>query len=138
VKPSHIALRETIVSRLTGDADLVARLGGARIFDETPRGLDGLYCVIGSWKARDWSTGTDRGEEHDITLTVWARAGGARSALESAGRIDALLSEISLPLDGHRLVNLRTVETEARRDERADRSRVTLRLRAVTERLPAP
>lgn len=138
MKPSYIALREAVVSRLSADADLVALLGGARIFDEVPRGLDGLYCVIGPWKARDWSTGTDAGEEHDITLTVWARGGSARSALESAGRIDALLGEASLPLDGHRLVAIRTVETEARRDERADRARVTLRLRAVMERLPAP
>ncbi|MGV6871733.1 DUF3168 domain-containing protein [Pseudochelatococcus sp. B33] len=128
-----LALREAVVARLTGDATLNEMLGGARIHDEPPRGIAGVYAVLSDTRLRDWSTGSDRGHEQDFSVTVWASAGGARSALKAAARIEALLHEAALALDGHRLVNLRVTGSDTRRDARANRSRIVLRLRAVTE-----
>lgn len=128
-----LALREAVVARLAGDAALVALLGGARIHDEPPRAAAGVYAVLSDTRLRDWSTGSDRGHEQDFSVTVWAQEGGARSALLAAARIEALLHDAPLVLAGHRLVNLRITAADTRRDGRANRSRIMLRLRAVTE-----
>lgn len=128
-----LALRQAIHARLVGDAALTALLGGPRVHDEPPRAAAGLYVVFGEGRARDWSTGSDRGHEHEVALIVWSKAGGAKPALEAADRIVALLDDAALTLGGHRLVNLRVTASETRRDEKAGVARVTLRLRAVTE-----
>ncbi|WP_249729605.1 MULTISPECIES: DUF3168 domain-containing protein [unclassified Chelatococcus] len=133
-----LALRRAILGRLAADVDLTVILGGARIHDAVPRAASGVFVVFGEARCRDWSTMTDRGHEQDISLTVWSRPGGARPALAAAARIERLLHDASLPLAGHRLVNLRVTATEVRRDERADLARVTVRLRAVTECLATP
>lgn len=131
-----LALREAVTARLTGDATLVEMLGGKRLYDEPPRGIAGVYAVLSDTRLRDWSTGSDRGHEQDFSVTVWASAGGAAPALRAAARIEALLHDTALALDGHRLVNLRVTSSDTRRDERANRSRIALRLRAVTEAVP--
>ncbi|CAH1656758.1 conserved hypothetical protein [Hyphomicrobiales bacterium] len=133
-----LALRRAILTRLAADADLTSILGGARIHDAVPRGASGVFVVFGETRCRDWSTMTDRGHEQHISLTVWSRVGGARPALAAAARIERLLHDASIPLAGHRLVNIRVTATDVRRDERADLARVTVRLRAVTECLEAP
>ncbi|CAH1671140.1 DUF3168 domain-containing protein [Chelatococcus asaccharovorans] len=133
-----LALRRAIVTCLAADADLTNLLGGARIHDAVPRAATGVFVVFGEVRCRDWSTMTDRGHEQDISLTVWSKTGGARPALAAAARIERLLHDAPLPLEGHRLINLRFTSSETRRDERADLARVTVRLRAVTECLAGP
>lgn len=128
-----LALREAMLARLAGDAALTEMLCGARIYDAPPRGIHGVHAVFSETRLRDWSTGTDNGHEQDVFITVWSGEGGARAALLAAARIAALLDDAALALDGHRLVNLRLAASETRRDARADRQRVVLRLRAVTE-----
>ena len=132
-KEPVLALREAIFTHLTGDAALVSLMGGARVYDEVPRDLTGVYVVFSDTRLRDWSTGSDRGHEQELTLTIWSTEGGAKRGLQAAARIEALLHDATLVLDGHRLVNLRLTASETRRDERANRSRVIFRLRAVTE-----
>jgi hypothetical protein len=132
-----LALRRAIVARLAADQELLGILGGPRIYDEVPRAATGVYAAFGAVSCRDWSTATDQGHEQTATLVVWSKAGGARPALAAAARMAALLHQADLALAGHRLVNLRVTATEARRDPRANLDRVTLRLSAVTEVLPA-
>jgi hypothetical protein len=132
-----LALRRAMITRLAADQELLGILGGPRIYDEVPRAAAGVYVAFGDVTCRDWSTATDAGHQQDASLVVWSKAGGARAALAAAARIAALLHDADLALVGHRLVNLRVTATEARRDQRADLDRVTLRLSAVTEVLPA-
>ncbi|MFT0890915.1 DUF3168 domain-containing protein [Pseudochelatococcus sp. G4_1912] len=132
-KEPVLALREALITQLTGDPALVALMGGTRIYDETPRGLSGVYAAFSETRLRDWSTGSDRGHEQDLAITIWSTEGGVRPALQVAARIEMLLHDAALVLDGHRLVNLQLTASEVRRDERANRSRVIMRLRAVTE-----
>lgn len=128
-----LALREALFTLLTSDAVLVSLMGGARVFDDVPRDLTGVYVVFSDTRLRDWSTGSDCGHEQDVALTIWSAEGGAKTALLAAARIEALLHDAALALDGHRLVNLRLTASDIRRNERANRSRVILRFRAVTE-----
>ena len=128
-----LALRAAILTAAQGDAELAGLMGGAvRFYDEPPRAAEPVYAVFGDVRARDWSTGSDRGHEQDAAIVVWGHEGGARSALLAAERLTALLDGAALALNGHRLVNLRVGEIDARRDK-DNAARVSLRLRAVTE-----
>ncbi len=129
-----LALRQAIIDVASGDAVLKSLMGGTlRLYDEPPRGAEPVYAVFGDVTAADWSTDSSRGHEQDLGLVVWSEPGGARRALAAAERFAALLDDAPLALDGHRLVNLRLTELAATRDKDSGLSRVTLRLRAVTE-----
>ena len=129
-----LALRRAILDAAGADAELRALMGGAlRLYDEPPRGAEPVYALFGDATARDWSTDLDRGHEQDFSLVVWSERGGARAALSVAERFAAILDDAPLTLQGHRLVNLRATELASARDKDSGLTRVTLRLRAVTE-----
>ena len=62
------ALRAAIHDALVADSPLTSLLGGARVYDEPPRGASFPYVTLGEARVTDWSTGTDTGEEHQLTL----------------------------------------------------------------------
>ncbi len=130
-----LSLRKGILERLAGDPTLAGLIGGPRIYDEPPRAVDGVYITFGEANARDASTSSDQGHEHNLALVVWSKPGGARPALIAAARVAQLLDDADLALEGQRLVRLAVMAEELRRDDRAHLARVTLRLRAVTETL---
>ena len=129
-----LALRQAILAAAQADPDLAALMGGAaRLYDEPPRAAEPVYAVFGDVSAEDASTSSERGHEQDLALVVWSREGGARSGLEAAERLAAILDEAPLVLAGHRLANLRVTSIAADRDRDTGLARATLRLRAVTE-----
>lgn len=129
-----LALRRAILAAAAVDAELKTLMGGSlRLYDEPPRGAEPLYALFGDVTAEDWSTDFDRGHEQDLTIAVWSERGGARTALAAAERFAATLDDAPLSLDGHRLVNLRVTELASTRDKDTQLTRVSLRLRAVTE-----
>jgi hypothetical protein len=129
-----LALRRAILDAAALDADLRALMGGAlRLYDEPPRGSEPVYALFSDVRATDWSTDHDRGHEQDLGIVVWSERGGAQMALAVAEWFDAILDQVSLALDGHRLINLRVTELVSERDKDTQLTRVTLRLRAVTE-----
>ena len=130
-----LALRRAILQASSGDAELTSLMGGAlRLYDEPPRGAEPIYALFGDATARDWSTDADRGHEQDLAIVVWSERGSARTGLAAAERFAAILDDASLALDGHRLVNLLVMEIASGRDKDTQLARVTLHLRAVTER----
>ncbi|HST93406.1 MAG TPA: DUF3168 domain-containing protein [Microvirga sp.] len=129
-----LALRRAILDAASTDADLRSLMGGSlRLYDEPPRGAEPVYALFGDVKAEDWSTDLDRGHAQSVDLVIWSENGGARTALMVADRFFAILDDASLPLQGHRLVNLRVTELVSARDKDSGLTRVTLSLRAVTE-----
>jgi hypothetical protein len=129
-----LALRRAILGTASADAELKELMGGSlRLYDEPPRGAEPLYALFGDVTAEDWSTDFDRGHEQDLSIVVWSERGGARAALSVAERFAAILDDAPLTLDSHRLVNLRVTELASTRDKDTQLTRVTLRLRAVTE-----
>lgn len=129
-----LALQAAMMAALKSDPALVALTGG-RIHDGAPQGAALPYVALADAAALDWDTASEEGTEHFATLVTRSDAGGRRQALEIIGAVVAVLDEADLPLDGHRLVNLRVEAADTRRetDERTWRGRV--RLRAVTERM---
>lgn len=80
-------LRARVLARLSGTSALVDLLGGReRILDRLPRG--GLpFLLIGPAESRDFSTATEPGEEHLLTLEIWTDA-------DRPGQAGALAAEL--------------------------------------------
>jgi hypothetical protein len=127
------ALQRGIYQALAGSSDLTAMLGGARIYDDAPQGAAFPFITLGQSVVRDWSTGTEDGAEHDLTLHVWSRAGGKKQVHEILEAIRAVLHDQPLMLADHHLINLRNEFCEARLDPDGDTFHGIVRYRAVTE-----
>ncbi len=130
---SSWALQKSIYATLVGDAAVIGLLGSARIYDDTPQRSAFPYLTLGQSTLRDWSTGSEDGDEHLLTVHVWSRADGRHEAHEIMQALRDALHERALSLDGHRLVNLRHELSEARREPDGETYHGIVRLRAVTE-----
>jgi hypothetical protein len=127
------ALRAAIHDALVADGALNALLGGGRIYDEPPRGAAFPYVTLGEARLTDFSTGSEPGEEHQITLHAWSRQGGHREAQLIAGALLQALDDAPLALAGHRLVNLRFAVADVRREADGRTYHALVRFRAMTE-----
>lgn len=128
-------LQTTIVSTLTHDPALRARLGGPKVFDRVPERAVFPYLTLGRTAVVDWSTGTEDGSEHILTLHVWSKGGSKQEAYEIMDMVSNALHDQALPLTSHRLVNLQLQFAEARQEPDSPAYHGILRFRAVTEPL---
>ncbi len=131
-----VALRAAIHDALIADTSLTSVLGGAKVYDEVPRAAAFPFVTLGDAQVADWSTATDAGEEHQITLNAWSRQGGHREAHVIAGALLQALDGAPLSLADHRLVNLRFALANIRRENDGRTYRAVVRFRAVTEPVP--
>ncbi len=129
------ALQTAIYARLIADPDLTSVLGGQKVFDHVPRGTQPPYVTFGITTERDWSTGTETGSEHEISLLVWSQNRGRRELQAVTDTLRDALHDAALSLTGHRLINLRHAFSELRREPDGETWRGLIRLRAVTEPL---
>ena len=133
-------IQQALHARLAADPAVAAILG-ERIYDAAPQvagplAAHGTYATLGDDKAEDWSTATDHGARHLVSVTVHAPAAGFAEAKRAAGAIcDALIGAPLAPSRGH-VVSLGFVDAETRRAE-GDRLReVVLRFRLLAEDTP--
>ena len=127
------ALRAAIHDALTADAALVDVLGGPKIYDEPPRAAAFPYVTLGEARIADFSTGTEPGEEHQLTLHAWSRQGGHKEAHLIAGALLQALDDAALNLADHQLVNFRFSVADVRREADGRTYHALVRFRAVTE-----
>src|SRR5690606_17131679 len=99
-------LQKAMFETLAGDAALAALLGGARIFDHVPTDAAFPYVTFGRVSVFDWSTSTESGLEHLVTLHVWSKAKGKKEAFAILDAVRKVL-EAPLTLDSQHLVNFR-------------------------------
>ena len=126
-------LQRGIYQALANSSELGALLGGTRIYDDAPQAASYPFITLGQSLVRDWSTGTEDGAEHLLTLHVWSRAGGKKQVAEIIEAIRAVLHDQPLMLADHHLINLRHEFCEARLDPDGDTFHGIVRYRAVTE-----
>jgi len=81
-----VALRAAIHQALSADSALSALLGGAKVYDEPPRAAAFPYVTLGEARVADFSTGSDKVQEHQLTVHGWSRQGGHREAHLIAAR----------------------------------------------------
>lgn len=128
-------LQTTIFRTLTSDPALLAMLGGPKIFDRVPERVNYPYLTLGRTSVVDWSTGTEAGAEHILTLHVWAKGGGKMETYQIMDQVSNKLHDAPLAVTGHFLVNLRLQFAEARQEPDSATYHGILRFRAVTEPL---
>jgi len=128
-----LALQQAIFAKLASDTATVAALGGPHIYDDVPPRAEFPFLTFGQSTERDWSTGSDEGNEHLVTLHVWSRGRGRKEAETAIAAARAALHDQALTLSGHRLINLRHEYSEARRDSDGETFHGIARFRAVTE-----
>ena len=128
-----VALRAAIHDALVADTALTTLLGGARVYDEVPGGTAFPYVTLGECRIADWSTGSEAGEELNLTLHAWSRQGGHKQAHEIAGALLAALDDAPLTVSGHALVNLRFALADIRREADGRTYHALVRFRAVVE-----
>jgi hypothetical protein len=127
------ALRAAVHDALAAHAPLSALLGGPKVYDEPPRSAVFPYVTLGETRIADFSTGSERGEEHQLTLHAWSRQGGHREAHLIAGTLLQALDDAPLALADHRLINFRFAVADVRREADGRTYHALVRFRAVTE-----
>jgi hypothetical protein len=132
ITTAALAIQKAIYAALTADAGAGALIGD-RIYDVAPRDAVFPYATIGKATQSDWSTGTEEGAEHRLTLDVWSRAHGKSECHAIAEAIRLALHDAALALEGHALVNLRFESADVARDPDGLTFHGVLRFRAVTE-----
>jgi hypothetical protein len=126
-------LLAAIHARLSGDAGLAALIGEDGIRDRLVAGRRLPCIVIGEMTSSDYSTASEAGEEHQLSLEIWCEAGGRRQAHEIVGIVYALLDDAALTLAGHHLVCLQHRLTRTRREAKTKLHAAEMRFTAVTE-----
>jgi len=75
---SGMALQKAIFTALTNNAGLATLIGNPpRVYDDPPGMAELPYIQIGEGTESDWSTSTQSGAEHLLTIHVWSRTGDA-------------------------------------------------------------
>jgi hypothetical protein len=130
---ANSALRAAVHDALAADTALYAVLGGARVYDEPPRGALLPYVSIGEARLTDASVDDGPTQKHQITLHARSRQGGQSEAHVIAGVVLQALDDAPLTLDGYRLVNLHFAVADIRRESDGRTYHAQVRFRAVTE-----
>lgn len=126
-------LQQALIAALNLDTALLALVGGARVFDHPPLRARLPYVTLGVTLTNDWSTSTEEGSEHILTLHSWTESNSRQQAHEIEAAIVTAISSLSPSLSGHRLINARHQFSEIRRDPEGDAFHGIIRFRLVTE-----
>ena len=126
------ALQQAAFAALAA-SDAVRAVAAERIFDAVPYGTAFPYIVIGDDSEGNSDTATEDGSEHVLSVHIWSRAGGHKEIKRAAAAVRQTLDDAALTLDGHKLIDIRFLSADFRRETDGETYRALLRFRAVTE-----
>jgi hypothetical protein len=92
-------------------AALAAIPGITGVYDGPPPDAVAPYLVIGPDVVGDWSTKTEPGHEHRVSIAVWDAGPGAARAKALMGQVEAILAGLGGSQGGHLLVSTRLLRT---------------------------
>jgi hypothetical protein len=130
-------LQQALHAAIAGDAGC-ASFFEERIYDAAPpfgpdAAAEGLYLTIGDETVVDWSTASDQGARHQVTLTVHAPRHGFAEAKQAAAAVSDLMLEGTLRPARGRVVDARFVGARTRRAEGDALRRIEMRFSIVLE-----
>jgi hypothetical protein len=130
-------LQEGVFQLLSNDAGVAAHVGG-RIYDaplpsEAESEPDGIYVTLGDETVRDWSTATDNGAQHLLTIAVYAPRRGFAEAKQAAGAISDALQAGEINMSRGRVILLRFVAARTGRGEGDALRRIEMRFQVTVE-----
>lgn len=123
------SLQMAVYSRLAGDPSLDEAVGGA-IFDAVPSSAPDLFVALGPEQARGRSDQSGQGAVHDIRISVVTIRDGYMAAKKVAGLVSDALVGMDLPMTRGRMVSMRFLKANARRDKGEGTRRIDLWFRA--------
>lgn len=126
-------LQEAIYAILISNTALTTALGGPKIYDYTPRRTKPPYITIGMSLIKDWSTSTEGGDEHIVTMHSWTDNRGRKQTDKILELTKLALANASMTMSNHKLVNMAYQFSEIRRDPDAESLHGIIRYRFVTE-----
>jgi Protein of unknown function (DUF3168) len=128
-----LSVQKAMRDALLAHAPLTSLLGGGHIYDEVPRGENPPFVEFAAIETRDWSVADAKAHEHFIQINVVTNARGRAPAQAICDAIEQRLDNAVLTLDGHRLINLRSVFWSVARNRTDQTFGAQLRFRAATE-----
>lgn len=106
---------------------------GVPVYDHVPRNVAPPYVVIGESTVNDWSTKTEQGSEHLLTVHIWSRGAGMQEARVLADAARSALDGAALSVTGVVLVGIAFQSVQFARQKDGVTLRAALKFRAVTE-----
>ena len=131
---ASLELQKTIVAQLKGNSELGALLAGEKVHDLAPPSAAFPYISIGRTEVADWSTGTEEGGDHLVSLHIWSDAHGKAETLRIMGLAATAMETLPPLLNGHRIILMRLEFREADYDDEARLHHGLLRYRALVEK----
>ncbi len=128
-----LELQRGVFASLQANADLAAAMGAVRLYDQAPVNAKFPYLTFGRTAVYDWSTDTETGAEHLVTLHAWSKERGKSECQALIEMVRAALDDAALALDGHALIRLRAEYSEVRYEDDNDVHHGLIRFRALTE-----
>jgi hypothetical protein len=128
-----VELQKAVLATLSSAPALQALIGVGRIFDHVPPSIAFPYVTFGQTAIYDWSTSTEKGNEHLFTLHAWSKGKGKDEVMAVIAAIGERLDAAPPAPAGFHLINLRLEYSEARYDEDLGGYHGLLRYRAITE-----
>lgn len=102
---ASLAVQRMVAAALAGIA------GVTGVFDGPPPDAIAPYLVIGSDIVTDWSTKTETGHEHRLSVSVWDAGPGAARAKALMGAVETRLAALAGSRDGHVIGSTRLLRT---------------------------
>jgi HK97 family phage portal protein len=109
------------------------RVGEAGFLTDDEKRAAVGYVTLGETSAADWSTSTEDGTEHRLTLHAWSRTGGKAECWSILDALRDTLHDAMLSPEGQALVNLRFERAAVSLDPDRRTWHGIARFRAVTE-----
>lgn len=81
------------------------------VYDGPPPDAVSPYLVVGADVVSDWSTKTERGHEHRITINAWDKGPGTAAAKALLGAVEVAGTGLSGVADGHAIISARLVRS---------------------------
>lgn len=128
-----LELQRAVFASLQGNAELGVAMGEVRLYDQAPANAKFPYLTFGRTSVYDWSTDTESGAEHLVTLHVWSKERGKSECHALIEMVRAALDDAALALDSHALIRLRMEYSEVRYEDDNDVHHGLIRFRALTE-----
>lgn len=128
-----LSLQAAMYSRLATSTDLTNLIGSDAIFDDVPKSQKLPYVVFAESIHNDWSTGSEDGMEHAVTLNVWSDQNGRKEALMIADAVVQAFHDLPKLIDNHALINFTHEFTEVAKNQDTELFLARINFRAVTE-----
>lgn len=101
------SLQKSIYEKLSSSSELELIIGVGKIIDHHIINKEYPYISITNWRAIDWSTDSESGEDIQFDIDIWDDQASQKQLKDISSLVTSLLHDQVLDLDVGTLVNLR-------------------------------